>query len=125
MEEFYAIDDINILRNYLELIKEKKISFILLCSGSAAKDSLQICKNCSFVKEVIIFCMNKSNHDHYINDYPGFVKKVLTSINSVYDYKKAFGEKYKYDIELSYTHKKYRFSNDEISKKNQYFQCLQ
>ena len=37
--------------------------------------------------------------------------------------KKHYGEKYKYDIELSYTHKKYRFSNDEISKKNQYFQC--
>ena len=91
MEEFYAIDDINILRNYLELIKEKKISFILLC--------------------------------HYINDYPEFVKKVLTSINSVYDYIKAFGEKFKYDIELSYNHKKYRFSDDEISKKNQYFQC--
>ena len=44
LEEFYAIDDINILRNYLELIKEKKISFILLRSGSASKDLCQYAK---------------------------------------------------------------------------------
>ena len=67
--------------------------------------------------------MNKSYHEHYIIDYPGFDKKVLTSINSVYDYIKTFGKEYKLGIEVSNTFEKYRFSNDEISMKNQYLQC--
>ena len=57
---FYAIDDINIFRNYLEKIKEKDIPFIVLCSGSAGKDIIPICKKYTFVKEVIIFCFNYS-----------------------------------------------------------------
>ena len=52
---FYAIDDIDIFRNYLEKIKEKNIPFFVLCSGSAGKDIIPICKKYSFIKEVIIF----------------------------------------------------------------------
>ena len=52
---FYAIDDIDIFRNYLEKIREKNIPFIVLCSGSAGKDIIPICKKYSFIKEVIIF----------------------------------------------------------------------
>lgn len=40
---FYAIDDINIFRCYLEKIKEKNISFIVLCSGSSGKQIIPIC----------------------------------------------------------------------------------
>ena len=120
---FYAIDDINIFRNYLEKIKEKDIPFIVLCSGSAGKDIIPICKQYSFIEEVIIFCLNYSYNEHYINEYPGYVKKVLTSINSVYDYIKTFGEKYKQNIEISNTNEKYKFSDNEISMKSQFLQC--
>ena len=48
---FYAIDDITIFRNYLDKIKEKHIPFIILCSGSAGKDIIPICKKYSFIKE--------------------------------------------------------------------------
>ena len=120
---FYAIDDINIFRNYLEKIKEKDIPFIVLCSGSAGKDIIPICKKYPFIKEVIIFCLNYSYNKHYIKEYPGYVKKVLTSIDSVYDYIKTFGDEYKQDIELSHTDEKYKFSEDEISMKSQFLQC--
>ena len=40
---FYAMDDINIFRNYLEKIKEKNIPFIVISSGSAGKDVIPIC----------------------------------------------------------------------------------
>ena len=40
---FYAIDDINIFRCYLGKIKEKNISFIVLCSGSSGKQIIPIC----------------------------------------------------------------------------------
>ena len=120
---FYAIDDINIFKNYLKKIKQENIPFIVLCSGSAGKDIIPICKKYPFIKEVIIFCLNYSYNEHYIKEYPGYVKKVLTSINSVYDYIKTFGNKYKEDIELSNTNEKYKFSEDEISMKSQYLQC--
>ena len=120
---FYAIDDINIFRNYLEKIKEKDIPFIVLCSGSAGKDIIPICKKYSFIKEVIIFCLNYSYNEHYINEYPGYVKKVLTSINSVYDYIKTFGDKYKNTIDTFNTIEKYNFSENDISMKKQFLQC--
>ena len=120
---FYAIDDIIIFRNYLEKINEKAIPFIVICSGSAGKNIIPICRKYSFIKEVIIFCYNYSYHEHYINDYPGYVNKVLTSISSVYDYIKTFGNKYKESIDLAHTNEKYEFSNEDISMKNQFLQC--
>ena len=34
--------------------------------------------------------MDYENNKHYINDYPGYVKKVITSFNELYDYLKEF-----------------------------------
>ena len=120
---FYAIDDINIFRNYLEKIKEKEIPFIVLSSGSGGKDIIPICKKYSFIKEVIIFCFNSSLHEHYIQEYPGYVKKIFTSIDSVYNYIKTFEEKYKNIIDINNTNEKYHFSDEEISMKRQFMQC--
>ena len=63
---FYAIDYINIFRCYLEKIKEKNISFIVLCSVSSGKHIIPICKKHSFIKEVIIFCLHYSYNKHYM-----------------------------------------------------------
>ena len=121
---FHAIDDLNILENYLEKIKEKDISFIIISSGTSGKDVISICKKYSFIKEVIIFCKNFDYNEHYINEYPGYVKKVLTKINQVYEYIKTFEkDKYKNGIE-NYLHEdKYIFSSDEIKMDNQLQQC--
>ena len=120
---FYAIDDIKFFKNYLEKIEKKQIPFIVLCSGSAGKDIIPICKKYSFIKEVIIFCFNYSYNEHYIKEYPGYVKKVLTSIDSVYDYIKTFGEEYKLEIYRYHTKEKYTFSEEDISMKKQFLQC--
>ena len=80
---FHAIDDLNVLKNYLEKIKEKNISFIVISSGSSGKDVIPLCKNYPFIKEVIIFCKNYNYNEHYINEYPEYVKKVLTNIKQV------------------------------------------
>ena len=52
-----------------------------------------ICKKYSFIQEVIIFCGNYQYNKHYIDDYPGYVKKVLTNIDEVYNYLKTFKKK--------------------------------
>ena len=85
---FYAIDDLNVLKNYFEKIKEKNIPFIVISSGTSGKDVISLCKNYSFIKEVIIFCSNYSYNEHYLKEYPGYVKKVFTSINPLYEYRK-------------------------------------
>ncbi len=117
---FYAIDDINIFRCYLEKIKEKNIFFIVLCSGSSGKDIISICKKYSFIKEVIIFCLHYSYNKHYIKEYPGYVKKVLTSISAVYDYIKSFGHEYKQEIDLYHLNERYKFCDSEIDMKKQF-----
>ena len=115
---FYAIDDLEILKNYLQKANDKNIPFIVITSGSSGKDVIPMCKKYSLVKEVIIFCRNYEYNKHYINDYPGYVKKVCTSISSVYDYIKTFGaNKYKDGIE------KFRFSQDEIKMDKQVQFC--
>ena len=115
---FYAIDNIDIFKNYLEEIKQKDIPFIVITSGSSGKDIIPICKQYSFIKEVIIFCGNYKYNEHYIKEYPGFVNKVFTSISSLYEYIKTFGaDKYKDGIE------KFKFSQEEIKMDRQIQQC--
>ena len=121
---FHAIDDLNVLKNYLEKIKEKNISFIVISSGSSGKDVIPLCKNYPFIKEVIIFCKNYNYNEHYINEYPEYVKKVLTNIKQVYEYIKTFGkDKDKDEIENDLEEDKYIFSSDEIKMDKQIQQC--
>ena len=87
---FQAIDDLEMLKKYLKAINKKKIPFIVISSGSSGKDVIQICKNYSFVKEVIIFCGTYQYNKHYLDEYPGYVKKVFTNIHDVYNYIKSF-----------------------------------
>ena len=115
---FYAIDDLDILKKYLKKIESKKIPFIVISSGSSAKDVIPLCKEYSFIKEVIIFCMNFSYHKHWIKDYPGLVKKVFTNINDVYDYLKS-NEDNKNDI----IEKNYKFKHESIQMDKQFLQC--
>ena len=78
---FHAIDNLDILKKYLEAIKNKNIPFIVISSGSSGKDVINICSQYIFIKEVIIFCRVYKYNEHFIKDYPGFVKIVLTVVN--------------------------------------------
>ena len=118
---FLAIDDLDLLERYLEAIKTKKIPFIVMSSGSSGKDVIQICKKFSFVKEVIIFCRNYKYNEHYIKEYPGYVKKVLTSIKDVYKYIKTFGSDKSELSKKKSDH--FVFSYEQIKMNNQLEQC--
>ena len=97
--DFLRIDDYSILEEYLEKIKDKGIPFIVITSGSAGKEVITRCLKYPFVKEVIIFCQNYKYNEHYINEYAGYVKKVLTSLDQINDYIKELGNEYKEGIE--------------------------
>ena len=58
-----------------------------------------MCKKYSYIKEVIIFCQNYQYNKHYIDEYPGYVKKVLTKIDQIYEYIRSFKDEYKSGIE--------------------------
>ena len=73
---FYAMDDVNIFKKFLDKISEKNIPFLVVSSGSSGKEIIHICNQYNFIKEVIIFCMNYENNKHYINENPGYVKKL-------------------------------------------------
>ena len=116
---FYAIDDIDVLKDYLENIKEKNISFVIISSGISGKDIINVCKNYKFIKEVIIFCRNIDYNKHYIEEYPNIIKKVFNSINSVYTYIKSFGKYILCQREKS----RYIFSEEEIQMNRQIDLC--
>ena len=84
------MDDVNIFKKFLQKISEKHIPFLVISSGSSGQDIIPICKEYSFIKEVIIFCMNYEYNKHYIDEYPGYVKKVITDISELYNYLKNF-----------------------------------
>ena len=52
---FYAIDNLNILKNYLDYIKEKNIPFLVISNGASGKDVIHLCLKYTYIKEVIIF----------------------------------------------------------------------
>ena len=115
---FHAINDMDILKNYLEKIKEKNIPFIVITSGTSGKEVIPLCKKYSVIKEVIIFCKNYYYNEHYIKEYPGYVKQVFTCIFLLYDYIKTIGkDKYKEGIE------NFKFSSDDIKMDKQIRQC--
>jgi hypothetical protein len=121
---FQAMDNVNMLITYLEAIKNKNIPFIVITSGSSGKDAIPICRKYSFVKEVIIFCGTYKYNEHYIKEYPGYVKKVFTNIGDVYNYIKSFGkEEFKEGIKNYNESDHFIFSLEDIKMNKQLEQC--
>ena len=121
---FLAMENPEIFSKYLEAIKTKNIPFIVISSGSSGQDVINVCKNYSFVKEIIIFCGTYKYNEHYIKENPGYVKKVFTNIKDAYDYIKGFGpNKYKQGIEDYNNSDKLVFSYDDIKMNRQFEQC--
>ena len=52
---FYAIDDVNIFKKYLQKISEKHIPFLVVCSGKSGKEIIPICKQYYFLKRLLYF----------------------------------------------------------------------
>ena len=118
---FYAMDDINIFKKFLQKISEKHIPFLVVSSGNSAKEIITICKQNSFIKEVIIFCKDYELNKHYIDEYPGYVKKVTTSIDELYNYlKNFFGQTVCYEC---HPDSPYQFKYDDIQMDKQFLEC--
>ena len=121
---FFAIDDINILKLYLEKIKVKKIPFIVITSGSSAEEVIPLCKKYSFIQEVIIFCGDPKKYKHYITDYKNYVKKVFNKFKDVCNYIKDFGaDKYREGIKDYINSDSFLFTDEDIQMEKQFGQC--
>ena len=120
---FHAMDDLEIFKQYLSAIENKNIPFIVISSGTSGKDVIPICKKYPFVQEVIIFCSNYDYNKHYIQEYPNYVKKVFTSINTVYEYIKTFGEQYYDGLKEYRKSDHFIFPSELIKMNNQLEQC--
>ena len=118
---FYAIDDVNIFKKFLQKISGGNIPFLVVSSGNSGKDIISICKQYPFIKEVIIFCRDYEHNKHYIDEYPGYVKTVVTSIAKLYDYlKKCYGYIVCYTC---YPKAPYQFMDYEIQMDRQIQEC--
>ena len=123
---FFAIDNIEIFKKHLEAIQKKNIPFIVISSGSSGKDTIPICKKYPFIKEVIIFCKESKNYEHFTKDFPNLVKKVFTKIAQVYEYIKSFEEKgniYRKGIDDFKKSNTFIFPLEDIKMNKQLEQC--
>ena len=118
---FYAMDDVNIFQKLLQKNSERKIPFLVVSSGSSGKEIIPICKEYPFIKEVIIFCLDYEHNKHYIDEYPGYVKKVITSIDELYDYlKKFYGQEVCYEC---HPDAPFQFEENNIQMDRQIQEC--
>ena len=120
---YLAMDNLYMLQLYLEALKKKEIPFILLSSGSSGKDVIPICKKYLFIKEVIIFCGNYNKYQHYLTQYPGYVKKIFVDISQVYDYIKKIGKSNKQGTKKFKKSNNFIFSPEVIKMNKQLEQC--
>ena len=120
---YVAMDNLYMLVIYLEAIKNKNIPFIALSSGSGGKDAIPICRKYTFVKEVIIFCGNYKNNEHYLKEYPGYVKRIFVDINQIYSYIKSFGPIYEQGIKEFKKSDHFLFRPIDIKMNKQLEQC--
>ena len=121
---YIAMDNINILYQYLEAIKNNiNIPFIVLSSGSSGNEVIKICKRYKFIIEVIIFCGNYEKYKYYLNEFPGYVKKVFTDFGNVYQYIKTLGQQYNYGTKEFRKSKDFIFSPEDIQMNKQLEQC--
>ena len=111
---FRAIDDLSILQNYLDKMKNKDIPFFVISSGTSGKDVIGICLKYSFIKEVIIFCGTYEYNEHYLKEYPDYVKKVFIKNKELIDYLKSLDkDKYKNGVEKYLDENKYIFRSED------------
>ena len=120
---YIAMNNTYMLKNYLEEIKNKNIPFIVLSSGYSGKDVIPICKKYPFIKEVIIFCGNYNKYQHYLTEYPEYVKKIFINIKNIYDYIQSFGSKYYQGTKEFKTSDHFIFSPEDIQMNRQLEQC--
>ena len=111
---FHAFDDLSILQNYLDKMKNKDIPFIVISSGTSGKDVIEICLKYSFIKEVIIFCGTFEYNEHYLKEYHDYVKKVFIKSKELIDYLKSLDkDKYKNGVEKYLDENKYLFRSED------------
>ena len=122
---FQGINDLTIFQIYLEEIKDKNIPFIVISSGASGKDVIPICLKYPFIKEVIIFCNTLEYNKHYLDEYPGYVKKVLNDIKLVYPYIKTLENNDFKNVINDYLYKdKCILSYNKLNCEKQKQQCI-
>ena len=120
---YLAMDNIYMLILYLEAIKNKNIPFIVISSGSSGNVVIPHCRKYTFIKEVIIFCGNYKYNEHYLKEYPGYVKKIFTNIRDVYKYIQSFEAKYDQGTIEFKKSDHFIFSQEDIQMNKQLEQC--
>ena len=81
---FYGVQDINILMNLFNKIYNINSPFILISTGTSFEKIKDICIQLNFLKYIIIFCLDKRRHNHFLYDTNGKVKLISNDIEEIY-----------------------------------------
>ena len=81
---FYGVQNINILMNLFNRIYCINSHFILISIGTSFEKIKDICIQLNFLKYIIIYCLDKRRHNHFLYDTNGKVKLVSNEIEEIY-----------------------------------------
>ena len=98
---FYGFQDINMLKKSFYKFEQKKLPFILLCSGSSFQNNIKICTGMNFINSIIIYCYDKNKYISLYNNV-NKLKLISNNLQEVIDFLKN-----------------YKFSSYDIDMKNQ------
>jgi len=91
---FYASDEIDIFKMYLDKIRElKKVpNYVVVTYPKYFESIYNICKDYDFIKEIIIISRTKQRFEDYLKKYKNLLKYIAKSYDDLVDYLKKMGD---------------------------------
>ena len=113
---FYASDEIDIFRMYLDKIKkEDRIPpYVVVTYRKYFEEIYNICKEYKFIKEIIIFSRTKKGIEDYLKKYEDLLKYIARNYDDLFDYLRKMG-----DLTSNWNSLLRLFSNSRIFTSNE------
>ena len=91
---FYASDEIDIFRMYLDKIKEEERipPYIIVTFIKNFEEIYNICKEYNFIKEIIIIDRRKQSFENYLKKYEDLLKYIAKDYDDSFVYLKKMGD---------------------------------
>jgi hypothetical protein len=113
---FYASDEIDIFRMYLDKIKkdDRIPPYVVVTCRKYFEEIYNICKEYKFIKEIIILCRRKKYIEDYLKKYEDLLKYVAENYDDLFDYLRKMG-----DLTSNWNSLLRLFSNSRIFTSNE------
>ena len=123
---FYASDEIDIFKQYLEEIQKLKNipPYVVVTCPNKFEEIYDICLSYDFIKEIIIISRYKQKYEDYLKSHKRLLKFIAKDYDNLNDYLKKMGDlTTNWNIFLKIFNSKRIFTSDSIQMNRQLNTC--